>query len=366
MPTSKLKCIGILTAGGDCPGLNAVIRAVVKSATLNGIDVVGIQDGFLGLAQRNMRVLAPDDVSNILTQGGTILGSSNRDNPFHLPVVDSKGRPGFRDCARDIPENLRRLGIQALVILGGNGSMTVAHKLSRMGVRIIGVPKTIDNDLEGTDQTFGYDTAVSVAAEAVDRLHTVAASHHRVMIVEVMGRHAGWLALGTGIASGGDVILLPEMPYDETKVGEAIWARRKRGKKSSIIIIAEGAHPKGGKPVMDHRPAPRSKERLRLGGISRELAHHLEAKSGIETRSVILGHIVRGGTPTAFDRKLATLFGVHAMELILKGHFGRMVALRDLKMSSVPLQRAAGKTRRVPLDYEWVRAAKAIGVQFGL
>ncbi|HVZ80450.1 MAG TPA: ATP-dependent 6-phosphofructokinase [bacterium] len=364
MARSKIRCIGILTAGGDCPGLNAVIRAVVKSANFSGMDVVGIQDGFRGLVEKNMKVLAPEDVSNILTLGGTILGSSNKDNPFHMPVT-VRGKARFRDCASEIPQSLRRLGIQALVILGGNGSMTVAHRLARMGVKIVGVPKTIDNDLEGTDQTFGYDTAVSVASEAIDRLHTVAASHHRVMVVEVMGRNAGWLALGAGMASGGDIILLPELPYDEWKVAETIHDRRKRGKKSSIVVIAEGAHPKGGGVVLD-RPNPRSKGRIRLGGVGRELAHHLETKSGIETRSVVLGHIVRGGTPTAFDRKLATLFGVHALELVKDGRFGRMVSLKNQAMDSVPLETAAGKTRIVPKDHEWVLAAKRIGVDFGV
>jgi 6-phosphofructokinase 1 len=234
-----------------------------------------------------------------------------------------------------------------------------------MGVKIVGVPKTIDNDLMGTDQTFGYDTAVSVATEAVDRLHTVADSHHRVMIIEVMGRYAGWLALGAGIAGGGDIILIPEIPYDEKKVEDAIWARGKRGKKSSIIVIAEGAHPRGGKMVVD-RVNPLSAERIRLGGISRQLAHHLEAKSGIETRSVILGHVVRGGCPTAYDRNLATFFGVQAMELVLKGQFGRMVALRNSRISSVSLAQVGGKTRKVPLNHEWIKAAKSIGVEFGV
>jgi phosphofructokinase-like protein len=364
LPSTPVKCIGILTGGGDCPGLNAVIRAVVKNAAQLGIDVIGIQDGFLGLVEKNMKLLDSSDVSNILTLGGTILGSSNKDNPFHLLEKDRSGKIHHQDKSKEIPQNLKRLGIEALVVLGGDGSMTVADKLSRMGIQIVGVPKTIDNDLVGTDQTFGYDTAVSVATEAIDRLHTVAASHHRVMIVEVMGRYAGWLALGAGMAGGGDIILIPEIPYDEKKVGDAIWARRKRGKKSSIVVIAEGAHPKGGKMVVDHIN-PLSTERLRLGGISRQLAHHLEAKSGIETRSVILGHVVRGGTPTAFDRNLATLFGVQAMNLVLKGRFGRMVALRDTKMSSVPLSQVGGKTRKVPTNHEWIKAAKSIGVEFG-
>src|SRR5581483_9127553 len=195
--------------------------------------------------------LGSSDVSNILTLGGTILGSSNKDNPFHLIEKDGSGKIHYHDKSKEIPQNLKRLGVDALIVLGGDGSMTVANKLSKMGLKIVGVPKTIDNDLMGTDQTFGYDTAVSIATEAIDRLHTVAASHHRVMIVEVMGRYAGWLALGAGMAAGGDIILIPEIPYDEIKIGEAIWARRKRGKKSSIVVIAEGAHPKGGKMVVD-------------------------------------------------------------------------------------------------------------------
>ena len=365
MSTSPVKRIGILTGGGDCPGLNAVIRAVVKNAALHGISVVGIRDGFLGLIERNTQALGSEDVSNILTRGGTILGSSNKDNPYHLLEKDASGKVHSHDRSRVIAKNLKQLGIEVLVVLGGDGSMTVAHKLSGTGVKIVGVPKTIDNDLMGTDQTFGYDTAVSIATEAIDRLHTVADSHHRVMIVEVMGRYAGWLALGAGIAAGGDIILIPEMPYDEGKVSEAIRARQKRGKKSSIIVIAEGAHPKGGKMVVD-RINPLSAERVRLGGISRELAHHLEAKSGLETRSVILGHVVRGGTPTAFDRNLATLFGVHAMELVLKRQFGRMVTLKNGKMSSVSLAQVGGKTRKVPHNHGWIKAAKSIGIEFGI
>jgi phosphofructokinase-like protein len=365
LSSSRVKCIGILTAGGDCPGLNAVIRAVVKTAVQNNIEVVGILDGFLGLVEKFTKILGSDDVSNILTRGGTILGSSNKDNPFHLIEKNKSGKIIYHDRSKDIPRNLANLGIEALVVLGGDGSMTVANKLSKMGVRIIGVPKTIDNDLMGTDQTFGHDTAVSVATEAIDRLHTVADSHHRVIIVEIMGRYAGWLALRSGMAGGGDIILIPEIPYREKKVGEAIWSRRRRGKKSSIVVVAEGAHPRGGKMVVD-RINPMSTERVRLGGISRQLAHHLEAQSGIENRSIILGHLVRGGTPTAFDRNLATLFGVHAMDLILKGKFGRMVALKNGKLASVPLSEVGGKTRQVPANHELIRAARSIGISFGV
>jgi ATP-dependent phosphofructokinase / diphosphate-dependent phosphofructokinase len=363
MDSSRIKCIGILTAGGDCPGLNAVIRAVVKSATQSGIKVVGLRDGFLGLIQNSMELITPGDVANILTLGGTILGCSNKDNPFHFMEVDKSGREKFSDRSGDVIRNLKNLGIQALVVLGGDGSMTLAEKFSKRGIKIVGVPKTIDNDLVGTERTFGYDTAVFVATEAIDRLHSVAASHHRVMVVEVMGRYAGWLALKSGISGGADIILIPEIPYHEKKIGEIILGRQEEGKKSSILVVAEGAHPKGGKMVFE-----RSKDhlRVRLGGISRKLALSLEKKYGVETRSVMLGHIVRGGTPTAFDRTLATLFGVHAMELVRRGQFGRMVAWRNGKLSSVPLSLVGGKTRKVPLDEEMVMAARNIGISFGV
>lgn len=363
MPSSRIKCIGILTAGGDCPGLNAVIRAVVTTAAGQGIDVVGIRDGFLGLIQNSMDLLDPQDVAHILTQGGTILGSSNKDNPFHFLQKNASGKETTVDRSGDVIANLKRLGIQALVVLGGDGSMTLAERFSKKGVRIVGVPKTIDNDLVGTDQTFGYDTAVSVATEAIDRLQSVAASHHRVMVVEVMGRYAGWLALKSGIAGGADIILIPEIPYHEKKIGETVLRRQKEGKKSSIIVVAEGAFSKGGSMVFEHI---NHHQRARLGGICRRLARHLEVKHGVETRSVMLGHTVRGGTPTAFDRTLATLFGVHAMELVRKGHFGRMVTWKNGALSSVPLSVPGGKIRKVPLDHAMVKAAKSIGISFGV
>jgi len=365
MRSSRIKRIGILTGGGDCPGLNAVIRAVVKTALTENLEVFGFRDGYFGLVQDDFQHLGADEVSNILTLGGTILGSSNKDNPFHLMEKDQAGKIHRLDRSADIPKNLRKHGVDALVVLGGDGSMTVAEHLSRRGIRIVGVPKTIDNDLMGTDQTFGHDTAVSVATEAIDRLHTVADSHHRVMIVEVMGRYAGWLALRAGIAGGADIILIPELPYDEGKIAETIRTRQKRGKKSSIVVIAEGAHPRGGKMVVD-RINPLSAERIRLGGISRELAGHLESQSGLETRAVILGHIVRGGTPTAYDRNLATLFGVKAMELVARGKFGRMVALRGGKLGSVPLTMVSGKVKRVPVNHDLLQSARKIGVSLGV
>jgi ATP-dependent phosphofructokinase / diphosphate-dependent phosphofructokinase len=244
MASKGIKRIGILTGGGDCPGLNAVIRAVVKNAHENHIEVIGFKDGFLGLVQDSTRPLEKNDVSNILVQGGTILGSSNKDNPFEMLEKDFSGKIRRRDRSNEAVENLKKHGIEVLVVLGGDGSMTIADKFARKGVRVVGVPKTIDNDLVGTDQTFGHDTAVHVATEAIDRLHTTADSHHRVMIVEVMGRYAGWLALQSGLAGGGDVILIPEIPFDAKKVVEVIEDRYNRGRKSSIIVVAEGAFPR--------------------------------------------------------------------------------------------------------------------------
>ncbi len=361
----KVRRIGILTGGGDCPGLNAVIRAVVKNAGREGIEVVGILDGFLGLVTDMTRSLDRDTVSGILVEGGTILGSSNKDNPFHFVEEGPNGKARFRDRSDDCVATLKRHGLEALVVLGGDGTMTVANLLTRKGIKAVGVPKTIDNDLWGTDQTFGYDTAVNVAAEAVDRLHSVAASHHRVMVVEVMGRYAGWLALGAGVASGGDVILLPEFPFEERKIMEAIRRRQAAGRKFSIVVAGEGAYPKGGKMVVD-KIRPLSPEKIRLGGIGKVLADRIEDLSELEARAVVLGHVVRGGTPSPFDRNLATQFGVAAMDEVLAGHFGRMVTLQGGKMSSVPLNKVGGRIRNVTKEHPLMRAAMKIGISFGI
>jgi ATP-dependent phosphofructokinase / diphosphate-dependent phosphofructokinase len=251
------------------------------------------------------------------------------------------------------------------VVLGGDGTMTVADKLARLGVRIVGVPKTIDNDLVGTDRTFGFDTAMSVAAEAIDRVHTTAASHHRVMVVEVMGRYAGWLALGSGMASGADVILIPEIPFNEKKIIEAFVERQRRGRRYSIVVVGEGAHPAGGKMVVD-KVLPLSPESIRLGGIGKVLADRIEEISDLEARSVVLGHVLRGGTPTPFDRLLATQFGVEAMDLVRSHKFGRMVVLKDGKMSSVPLEKVGGRIRHVTKDHPMMKAAQGIGISFGV
>ncbi len=361
----SVKRIGIVTAGGDCPGLNAVIRAVVKSALREGIEVMGIRDGFLGTVQGSAQPLTAESVSNILVLGGTILGSSNKDNPFGMFEKGASGKVRVVDRSDVALRNFKQWGLDALVVLGGDGSMTISRLFAQKGVKIVGVPKTIDNDLMGTEQTFGHDTAVSVATEAIDRLHSTADSHHRVMVVEVMGRYAGWLALRAGLAGGGDVILIPEIGYDEGIVGEVVRKRHGLGKKSSIIVVAEGAHPRKGKVVVD-RIVKNSPEKIRLGGVGKQLADNLEKLTGIETRSVVLGHIVRGGTPTSFDRILATRFGVKAMEMVLQGRFGRMVALQQGEMASVSLSVPSGKIRPVPLKHELVKAAKKIGVSFGV
>jgi 6-phosphofructokinase 1 len=363
-PKNPVRRIGILTGGGDCPGLNAVIRAVVKSALRHGIECRGVLDGYRGLVLNEVRNLGRDDVSGILTQGGTILGSSNKDNPFEFIEKRPDGSIAKRDRTADILENVKSNALDALVVLGGDGTMTVANLLVKRGVKIVGVPKTIDNDLVGTDQTFGFDTAVSIATEAIDRLHSTAASHHRVIVVEVMGRYAGWLALASGLAGGGDVILLPEFPYHEKKVAESIQARQAAGRKFSIVVVGEGAHPAGGKMVID-KIRNDSPEKIRLGGVGKVLADRLEALTGTECRAVVLGHVVRGGTPVASDRNLATRYGVGALDMVLAGKFGRMVALKNNQITSVPLASVGGRTRNVTMRDPWVLSAKSIGVTFG-
>jgi ATP-dependent phosphofructokinase / diphosphate-dependent phosphofructokinase len=360
----KIKRIGVLTAGGDCPGLNAVIRAIVKTAIYRyGLEAVGFLDGYSGMIYNKARVLESKDASGILPRGGTILGTSNRDDPFRCPVV-VKGKKTFQDVSDQAIRNLRKNKIDVLFVLGGDGSLTIGAKLSKKGVRIVGVPKTIDNDLWGTDVTFGFDTALQVAMGAVDRLHTTAESHHRVMVVEVMGRYAGWIALAAGLAGGGDVILIPEIPFEHEKVCEQILERRRLGKRFSIVVVAEGAKPKKGKMVVQ-RVIEDSTDPLRLGGIGYHIGNEIEKGTGLETRVTILGHVQRGGSPSAFDRILATRFGTRAVELAMEGKFGRMVCLRGTKIKDIPLSKVGGRQRRVRPDGDMVRTARSIGVSFG-
>jgi 6-phosphofructokinase 1 len=365
MAAQRIRSIAVLTGGGDCPGLNAVIRAVVKTAVNRyGLEVWGVQDGYLGLIENRMDRLDFDDVSNILTVGGTILGTSNVANPFRL-AIQSGRQMQYRDVSDDCVRALAERGIDALICIGGDGTMATAAQFAQKGLTVMGVPKTIDNDLYGTDVTFGFDTAVRTATEAIDKIHTTASSHHRVMIVEVMGRYAGWIALYAGVAGGADVILMPEIPYDPQKVCAYVVERSRRGKRFSIVVAAEGAKAKDGQMVVSKRIAG-SPDPIRLGGIGPRLAEEIESCTGLECRAVILGHVQRGGTPTPHDRTLATNFGHTALELLLQGVKNHLVVLKDGRFSSIPLARVAGRIRTVPRRHDLIRAARAVNTSFGV
>lgn len=360
----KIKRIGVLTGGGDCPGLNAVIRAVVKTGVIeHGLEVVGIVDGFEGLIHDNMRPLGYEDVSGILAQGGTILGTSNKADPFDY-VAPGGVRGEGRDVSEGCIKNLERARVDALLCIGGDGTLTIAHRFAEKGVPVIGVPKTIDNDLFGTDVTFGFPTAVQIVADALDRLHTTAMSHHRVMILETMGRYAGWLALVGGMSGGGDVILIPEIPYRVEEVCRAVDARSRRGKRFSIVVVSEGVKTPGGEHAVRQVVAD-SHEPERLGGIAIWLARVIEEETGLEARAVVLGHVQRGGTPTAHDRVLATRFGWEALRQTVRGNSDVMVGLRGSEIVPVPLAEVAGRQKLVDPAGDEVRAARGIGTRFG-
>jgi phosphofructokinase-like protein len=351
----------VLTGGGDAPGLNAVIRAVVKSAHNHGVGCVGLEDSFDGLIEPNRsRILGPKDVTGILRVGGTILGTTNRGNPFMYPIETSDGS---RDYSQRCVDMFHQLGLDGLVVIGGDGTLAIAHEFSKRGIPLVGVPKTIDNDIVGTTNCFGFDTAVSFATDAIDRLHTTAEAHHRIMVAEVMGRYAGWIALYAGVAGGADAILIPEVPFDIEVVAERLKARDKYGARFSIVVVAEGAIPKGGKRSLLQEASGEFAERL--GGIGQQVASSLQTLTGKETRSVVLGHLQRGGAPTSFDRTLATRFGGKAVQLLLDGDFDKMVAFAPPDIIGVPLEEVVGKTRSVPLDSDVVATARALGVTFG-
>lgn len=364
MNKNNQRRIGILTGGGDCPGINAVIRAVTKKAILKyDMEVVGIKDGYEGLIHNQYRPLSYDDVSGILTLGGTILGTTNKADPFHY-AVKSGSQLKFEDRSRDVLRNIEELKIDGLVCIGGDGTLSVAHHFYREGVPVVGVPKTIDNDIRGTDITFGFDSAVTIATEGIDRIHTTAQSHHRIMIIEVMGRKAGWIALHSGIAGGGDVILIPEIPYQIEEIAEYVHKRSKKGRRFSIIVVAEGAKPVGGEVVIQ-RIVQESSDPIRLGGISFVLAEQLEKIVDLETRSVVLGHLQRGGSPTPFDRVLATRLGSKAVDLIAEKDYGKMVSVQGSSLGEVPLELVIQGPRLVPKDHELITAGREIGVSFG-
>ncbi len=360
----SIRRIGVLTGGGDCPGLNAVIRAVVKTAlTQYGWEVFGIEDGFEGLIQPGkVRPLGLRDVWGILDRGGTILGTTNRANPFQYEV-EVDGEVKVFDVSDDVVRHAQVLALDAIVVIGGDGSLRITQELIEKGLRAVGVPKTIDNDLQCTEITFGFDTALNTAMDALDRLHTTAESHHRAIILEVMGREAGWIALEAGIAGDADVILIPEIPYRLDAIIEKLAARHRSGAKYSILIVAEGAHEAGKAPVyQQHREVGGVK---RLGGIGELLAEAIRERTDIELRVTVLGHLQRGGSPTAFDRLLATRFGVMATSLIAQGKLGQMVALRGGRIISVPIADAIAKQKLVPLESDVVQTALGLGVCLG-
>ncbi len=361
-----IKKIGILTGGGDCPGLNAVIRGVVKSAILrHGWEVIGIKDGFDGLLNLDNAIpLTLEAVRGILPRGGTILGTTNRGNPFSYPVLQPDGSYIQTDISDQVIENARNLGLDALIAVGGEGSLKIALQLSQKGLPVVGVPKTIDNDLDETDVTFGYNTALETATDALDKLHTTAESHHRVMILEVMGRYAGWIALESGIAGGADVIIIPEIPFELEKICTSIKERRDRGGNFSIIVAAEGAFPAGGNRVV----AEGATERYtieRLGGVGQFVAKQIEKCLDMDVRVTVLGHLQRGGSPTTFDRALGSRFGVRAVELVEQADFGKMVALQGRKIVAVPIADATRELKQVNPDGEIVRAAESLGIMMG-
>jgi phosphofructokinase-like protein len=359
MPNSPTR-VGVLTGGGDCPGINAAIRAVTKSLILkHDASVVGIRDGFQGLIERDVHPLNHQDVSGILSRGGTILGASNKADPFNYHPR------GGTDVSAQVVSTYNSFDLDALVVIGGDGTMSIAHRLTDLGINVVGVPKTIDNDLVGTDRTFGFDTAVSIASEAIDRIHTTAQSHHRVMIVETMGRYAGWIALHSGVASGADVILIPELEYEIDEVVRVCRERQQGGQRFTIIAIAEGAKPKEGERVVKER-IEESTDPIRLGGIGRVLAEQLKSRLDSEVRTTILGHMQRGGTPTAYDRNLSTSLGTRAAALVGEGTYNVMVALQDGDFTHVPLSEVANKTRTVPLNSSLLTSAIDVGTSFGI
>lgn len=360
---SDIKRIGILTGGGDCPGLNAVIRGVAKPAHDYGMEVLGIEDGFEGFVNGKARQLFNKDVSGILSIGGTILGSSNKGDPFHWPE-ESNGKINIVDRSDLAIKNFKNWNLDVLIAIGGDGTMNICKQLMDKGMNIIGVPKTIDNDLEATDQTFGHDSAVFVVSEAIDRLRTTANSHHRVMVIEAMGRYAGWIALNGGISGGADIILLPEFPFSWEKVYEKVLERNAAGKRYSLICVAEGAKPAGGEMVVKATDKKRT-DPVRLGGIGELVAEKVSEGTGLETRVSVLGHLQRGGSPTPFDRILSTKFGTCAIELAAQKKFGRMVALKGNEITSVKIEDAISHQKLVTVNNQALLSAKAVGVSFG-
>lgn len=356
--------IALSTGGGDAPGLNAVIRAAVLSAVNRGWEVLGIKKGYAGLlGEEEVIPLTAASVRGIGHLGGTILRTTNRGNPFSYPVYAPDGSYEEKDRSREVIENARKLGIDALISIGGDGSLSIAHKLCALGMKIVGVPKTIDNDVSCTITTFGFDTAVSTALEAIDKLHTTAESHDRVMVLEVMGRDAGFIALHAGLAGTADVILIPEIPYDIEKVCEKIMARARSGRQFSIVVIAEGAFPRGEGPAILGRSLPG--QALRVGGVAERLTDEIEERTKKECRSLVLGHLQRGGQPTGYDRLLAVRFGGAAVRAVADEKWDQMIALQSPHIVTVPIEEVLRTRKRVEIDHDTVQTARATGISFG-
>jgi len=343
-----IKKVAIITNGGDCPGLNAVIRAIVKTAETHGVECYGYIEGYKGLLNNNfIRLDSNSSASGLLHRGGTIIGASNSTNVFNYKVEEN-GETVYKDLSYQCVENVRKEGFDCIFTLGGDGTQKSARDLTLRGLNIIGVPKTIDNDVAHSEITFGYNTAVSVATEALDRLHTTAESHQRIMILEVMGRYAGWIALESAIAGGADVALIPEIPYDIEKIVEKIEERRKRGKKFSIVVVSEGAKPKDGEIIVKKTlNNGKGLDNIILGGIGDKLAEELEARTGMISRNTVLGYVQRGGTPTPFDRVLSSKYGAKAMQLALEGKFGVLVTLQNGKLGHVALEDVIGENKEI-------------------
>ncbi|MCR6545527.1 6-phosphofructokinase [Dehalobacterium formicoaceticum] len=357
--------IGVLTGGGDCPGLNAVIRAVVKTAIRDyGMEVWGIKNGYSGLVEDEIIPLGMESVVGILPRGGTILGTTNRDSPFRYQVV-TNGQVAYVDKSKQAMEVIRKRGLDALIIIGGDGSLNIAQKFYDLGINVIGVPKTIDNDISGTDMTFGFDTAMATATEAIDKLHTTAESHHRIMILEVMGRDAGWIAIHSGIAGGADVILIPEIPFTFEKISAKIQERVARGRNFSIVVVAEGAAPMGGGQVTAGVNEGNIFNPVKLGGIGQYVQEKITTCTGQETRVTVLGHLQRGGSPTPFDRLLATRYGSAAVHALARGEQDVMTSLHGQDVITIPLMEGIKQQKQVPPQGELVRTAKALGISFG-
>ncbi|MDR0315670.1 MAG: 6-phosphofructokinase [Treponema sp.] len=361
--SSVTKTFGILTAGGDCPGLNAAIRGVCRAAhDRYGMQIVGIAEGFRGLIEENVRIFKPVDFSGILTRGGTILGAS-REKPFKASLSGDLDGDIVGDKVQSIKDNYKKLGLDCLVVLGGNGTNTTGYRLAGEGLNVIGLPKTIDNDIVGTDRTFGFHSALSIGTEAIDRLHSTAQSHSRVIVIELMGHKAGWLALYAGVAGGGDVILIPEIPYDIKAIGHHLEDRAKSGKTFSIVVVAEGALSQAEAKMEKHE---RKKYRAENGpSVAYRIASEIQEETGMETRATVLGYMQRGGIPSASDRVLATSLGTAAADLLAKGKYGRMVALVGNDIDSVELSVPEGKVKTVPKDHYMIDTAIAVGTCLG-